>query len=83
MSSALLAYGIAEKALGFSILLVAGVSLGGMIALSIYSLLIIGGKAGMVRMVQNSRMEKFLEWFEVSSMALLAVFGVVLLIGIL
>ncbi len=83
VSSALLAYGIAEKALGFSILLVAGVSLGGMIALSIYSLLIIGGKAGMVRMVQNSRMEKFLEWFEVSSMALLAVFGVVLLIGIL
>jgi len=83
VSSALLAYGIAENSLGFSILLVAGVSLGGMIALSIYSLLIIGGKAGMVRMVQNSSMEKFLEWFEVSSMALLAVFGGVLLIGIL
>ncbi|MCK5735075.1 MAG: DUF1007 family protein, partial [Spirochaetaceae bacterium] len=83
VSSALLAYGIAENALWFSILLVAGVSLGGMIALSIYSFLIIGGKAGMVRLVQNSRMERFLEWFEVSSMALLAVFGVVLLIGIL
>ncbi len=83
VSSALLAYGIAENALWFSILLVAGVSLGGMIALSIYSFLIIGGKAGIVKLVQHSRMERFLEWFEVSSMALLAVFGVVLLIGIL
>jgi ABC-type uncharacterized transport system substrate-binding protein/ABC-type nickel/cobalt efflux system permease component RcnA len=83
VSSALLAYGIAENALWFSIILVAGVSLGGMIALSIYSFLIIAGKAGMVRMLQYSRMEKFLEWFEVFSMALLAVFGGVLLIGIL
>jgi len=83
VSSALLAYGIAENALWFSILLVAGVSLGGMIALSIFSMLIIGGKAGMVKLVRHSRMERFLQGFEVSSMALLAVFGVVLLIGIL
>ncbi len=83
VSSALLAYGIAENALWFSILLVAGVSLGGMIALSIFSMLIIGGKAGMVKLVRHSRMERFLQGFEVSSMALLAVFGVVLLVGIL
>ena len=66
-----------------SLILVAGVSLGGMIALSLYSFLIIGGKAGLVHIAERRGAKRILEWFEVLSMALLAAFGIVLLIGIL
>lgn len=83
ISSALLAYGMAEQTFGFSLFLVAGVSLGGMIALSLYSFLIIGGKAGLVRVAEHRGATWILDWFEVLSMALMAVFGIVLLIGIL
>ena len=83
VSSALLAYGMAEETIWFSLILVAGVSIGGMIALSLYSFLIIGGKAGLVKVIERHRAGRFLEWFEVLSMALLATFGIVLLLGIL
>ncbi len=83
VSSTLLAYGMAEGAFGFSVLLVAGVSLGGMIALSLYSFIIISGKAGLVKTMQNRGFEKAVEWFELLSMGLLAILGAILLIGII
>lgn len=83
VSSALLAYGMAEDAFRFSLLLVAGVSLGGMIALSLYSFLIISGKAGLVRVMKNRGFDQSLEWFELLSMGLLALVGAVLLLGVI
>jgi ABC-type nickel/cobalt efflux system permease component RcnA len=83
VSSALLAYGMAAETIWFSLILVAGVSLGGMIALSLYSLLIIAGKAGLVRIVENHGAARILGYFDIFSMALLAAFGLILLIGII
>ena len=79
ISSALLAYGMAQETIWFSLILVAGVSIGGMVALSFYSFLIIGGKAGLVRLADSRGATRFLEWFEFGSMVLLAAFGVLLL----
>ena len=83
ISSALLAYGMAQETIWFSLILVAGVSIGGMAALSLYSFLIIGGKAGLVRIAEYRDANRFLEWFEIASMVLLAAFGVVLLVTVL
>lgn len=83
ISSALLAYGMAQQTIWFSIILVAAVSFGGMIALSLYSFLIIGGKAGLVQIAEHKGATRVIEWFEILSMAMLAVFGIVMLIGIL
>ena len=74
---------MAEGAFGFSVLLVAGVSLGGMIALSFYSFIIISGKAGIAKTMQNRGFEKAVDWFELLSMGLLAILGAILLIGII
>ena len=81
VSSALLAYGIAEGTLGFSLILVAAVSIGGMIALSLFSFAVIGGKAALSLALRSGGLEKGLEWFEILSMGALAAFGVILLIG--
>ena len=83
VSSVLLAYGFAEGALWFSLILVAAVSIGGMIALSAFSFAVIGGKAVLSRALRSGGLEKGLEWFEVLSMGALAVFGAILLIGAL
>jgi ABC-type nickel/cobalt efflux system permease component RcnA len=83
VSSALLAYGMAEQTIWFSLILVAGVSIGGIIALSLYSFVVIGGKAGLESILEHRGAHRFIEWFETGSMALLAIFGIILLIGVL
>jgi len=83
VSTALLAYGMAEGTMGFSLLLVVGVSLGGVVALSLYSILIIAGKAGLVRLVEQRSASRILEFFEAAAMGLLVVFGVLMFIATL
>ncbi|MDF1568858.1 MAG: hypothetical protein RQ801_11435 [Spirochaetaceae bacterium] len=83
VSSALPAYGMAEQTIWFSLILVAGVSIGGIIALSLYSFLVFGGKAGLESVLEHRGAHRFIEWFETGSMALLAIFGIILLIGVL
>jgi ABC-type uncharacterized transport system substrate-binding protein/ABC-type nickel/cobalt efflux system permease component RcnA len=83
VSSALLAYGIAEGAVTFSLLLVAGVSLGGMISMTVYSFAIIGGKTGLTHILHKRGFDKALHWFEIASMLLLGVAAAALLAGMI
>jgi len=80
VSSAILAWGIVNKALGFSLILVLGVSVGGMIAMSLFSLAIIGGKAGLVKIMEKKGLKKAMKTVEISSIIFLILAGILLFI---
>ena len=68
VSSAILAWGIVNDALGFSLLLVVGVSFGGMIAMTGFSFALIGGKAGLTRLLNKRGFSRVLNGIEIGSM---------------
>lgn len=83
VSTVILVYGLANGILGFAVLLVLGVSLGGMIVMSILSLSIISGKAGLVRVLEGNRGEIILTILEFFTSGMVIVFGLVLFLGVL
>ena len=83
VSSALLAWGIVNDVLGFSVLLVLGVSFGGIIAMTGFSFAVIGGKAGLTRLLNKRGFSRVLNGIEIGSMVFLAVIGVLLFVTVL
>ncbi len=83
VSSAILAWGIVNKALGFSVLLVMGVSAGGTIAMAAFSLALIGGKKGLTRFLERKGFTQALVWFEFLSMGLIIATRLLLFISAL
>ncbi|PIE04071.1 MAG: hypothetical protein CSA76_06170 [Spirochaetales bacterium] len=83
VSSAILAWGIVNKALGFTVLLVLGVSAGGTIAMAAFSLALISGKSGLTRLLERKGFTKALEVFEFLSMGLIIAAGILLFISAL
>jgi nickel/cobalt exporter len=73
VSTILLTYGIANNIFGFSIFLVIGVSLGGMITLSALALAIISGKKGLLALLKGDKATKVMEIFEWLSMGALTI----------
>jgi len=78
VSSAILAWGLVNGALGFAVVLVAGVSLGGMAAMSVFSLALIYGKSRFVAVMEGRGFHRALGVFEIASMGFLSLVGVVL-----
>ena len=78
VSSAILAWGIVNGSLGFSLLLVAGVSTGGMIAMTAFSFAIISGKSGVTRVLEKRNLTRALNIFETISMLFLVLAGILL-----
>ena len=83
VSSAILAWGIVNQALGFSLILVAGVSLGGMIAMTGFSLAIIGSKKGFTSLMKNRGFLRGLNLVETASMVFLVLVGALLFVSAL
>ncbi len=83
VSSAILAWGIVNAALGFAAVLVAGVSIGGMIAMTAFSLALIGGKQGMTALMERRGFSRALTVFEFASLGFLFVVGVLMFISVL
>lgn len=83
VSSAILAWGIVNHALGFAIVLVLGVSIGGMIAMSAFSLLIIAGKNGFAAVMEKQGFNRALSVFETISMGFLVAAGLLLFVSAL
>ena len=83
VSSAILTWGIVNNVLGFAVLLVVCVSFGGMIAMTLFSLALIGGKAGITHALENRGMRKALEIFELAAMGLISIAGLLLFISAL
>lgn len=78
VSSAVLAWGIVNQSLGFSVFLVLGVSIGGMIAMTAFSFALIGGKMGLTRILQQKHLERVLSGIETGAMIFLVVVGILL-----
>ena len=78
VSSAILAWGIVNHALGFSLLLVLGVSVGGMISMTLFTFAIIGGKSGLSMIMEKRGLSRTLNIIEIVSMVFLVLVGVVL-----
>ena len=83
VSSALLAWGVVNDALAFSVLLVLGVSFGGMIAMTGFSFALIGGKAGLTRLLEKRGLSRSLHIIEVGSMIFLILIGVSLFLTVM
>ena len=83
VSSAILAWGLVNRALGFSVVLVAAVSLGGMISMTAFSFALIGGKSGFAGLLEKRGLERALGIFETASMAFLALVGIILFLSVL
>lgn len=83
VSSALLAWGVVNDALAFSVLLVLGVSFGGMIAMTGFSFALIGGKAGLTRLLEKRGFSQALHVIEVGSMIFLILIGVSLFLTVM
>ena len=81
VSTLLLVFGLANGMLGFSILLVVGVSFGGFITMALLALAIIGGKKWMVRWVDGQKASRALSAVELVSSLLIVAAGAVLLIA--
>ncbi|MCK5250726.1 MAG: hypothetical protein KAJ98_12220 [Spirochaetaceae bacterium] len=78
VSSAILAWGIVNHALGFSLLLVMGVSIGGMMSMTLFTFVIIGGKSGLSMIMEKRGLSRILNIIEIVSMAFLVLVGVLL-----
>lgn len=78
VSSALLAWGIVNDALAFALLLVLGVSCGGMLAMTVFSFALIGGKTGLTHLLEKRGLSRALHIIEIGFMVLLVVSGVFL-----
>ena len=83
VSSALLAWGMVNSALAFSLLLVLGVSFGGMIAMTAFSFALIGGKAGLSRLLEKRGLSRSLHIIEVGAMIFLILIGISLFLTVL
>jgi ABC-type nickel/cobalt efflux system permease component RcnA len=83
VSTLILVFGLANGILGFSLLLVAGVSFGGFITMAVLALAVIGGKKGLVRFLDGSQAPKVLTVIEYVSSSLIIAAGVFLFIAAL
>ena len=83
VSFAILAWGIVNGVLGFAAVLVAGVSIGGMIAMTAFSLALIGGKQGMTALMERRGFSRALTVFEFASLGFLFAVGVLMFISAL
>ena len=83
VSSAILSWGIVNNALPFAALLVLGVSIGGMIAMTAFSFALIGGKAGVTQLLERKGLLRALEIVEISALVFLCVVGLLLFLSAL
>ncbi len=83
VSFAILAWGIVNGVLGFAAVLVVGVSIGGMIAMTAFSLALIGGKQGMTALMERRGFSRALTVFEFASLGFLFAVGVLMFISAL
>lgn len=83
VSTVILVFGLVNGILGFSILLVLGVSLGGMITMSILSIGIISGKAGLVGIMKGRRGEIILMVLEFFTSGMVIAVGLILFLGLI